>query len=495
MAFDFGDGMDCYAAATDMDDGYWDSSTGSITSWGFVAGRFAGSQALSMTVGNISLVKSSAVNDAVHHIVLAFRQTAAVSGTTSGAYVTLSDGTTAQCSIVFQSGGNILLTSGAPGGTVLDTYTGAVALANTWYAFEFEIAINNTTGSWAVRKNGNPSNDRALGSLDTQNSANPYANKITLGMTSAVNAQQVDDLYWRSSAATGSFLSDIRCYTRAPASDASVQFSKAPQTLTQTPFAQGSNNALPANVTRYAPFVSPHDGTISTATVSVNANYTGNLKCAIFSSTGSAPASVLSSTTIIVNPTAGTNTIAFITPAAVVKGSQYWLGIVTDAATAAVNTTFPTSTGVTTPTTYAAFPVATPTPVTTGLAQQVITFTVTISANYGLVAEAQQDTTASYVYDSVVGHSDLYGIAAIASTPLTTFAVTTRAYAIKSDAGTRTMAVQLKSGGTTVASPTVVLTPSNWQWAWRHDTTDPATGAAWTAAAVNVCSIGPTVIA
>ena len=103
-----------------------------------------------------------------------------------------------------------------------------------------------------------------------------------------------------------------------------------------------------------------------------------------------------------------------------------------------------------------------------------------------MVAEAQQDATTSYVYDSVAGHADLYGIAAIASTPLTTFAVTTRAYVIKSDAGTRTMAVQLKSGSSTVASPTVVLTPSNWQWAWRHDTVDPATGSAWTAAAVNM---------
>jgi hypothetical protein len=115
--------------------------------------------------------------------------------------------------------------------------------------------------------------------------------------------------------------------------------------------------------------------------------------------------------------------------------------------------------------------------------------------NYMMVAEAQQDATTSYVYDSVPGHADFYGINAIASTPLTTFAVTTRAYMIKSDAGTRTAAVQLKSGGTTVASPTVVLTPSNWQWAWRHDTTDPATGAAWTAAAVNVAQVGPTVIA
>ena len=117
------------------------------------------------------------------------------------------------------------------------------------------------------------------------------------------------------------------------------------------------------------------------------------------------------------------------------------------------------------------------------------------ASNFSCVDEPQQNTTTDYVFSSTPGHADFYGIAAIASTPLTTFAVTTRAYGIKSDAGTRTMAVQLKSGGTTVASSTVVLTPSNWQWAWRHDTLDPATGAAWTAAAVNTAQVGPTCIA
>jgi hypothetical protein len=64
----------------------------------------------------------------------------------------------------------------------------------------------------------------------------------------------------------------------------------------------------------------------------------------------------------------------------------------------------------------------------------------------------------------------------------------------KSDAGSRTAAVQLKSGATTVASPTLTLTTSGWQWAWRMDLTDPNTSAAWTAAAVNAAQIGPTVV-
>jgi hypothetical protein len=117
--------------------------------------------------------------------------------------------------------------------------------------------------------------------------------------------------------------------------------------------------------------------------------------------------------------------------------------------------------------------------------------TIAVGTNNCLVNEPQQDAATSYVYDSTPGDQDFYGIGAIASTPVSTIAVTTRALMQKSDAGSRTAAVQLKSGATTVASPTLTLTTSGWQWAWRTDVIDPATGAAWTAAAVNNAQVGP----
>jgi hypothetical protein len=120
---------------------------------------------------------------------------------------------------------------------------------------------------------------------------------------------------------------------------------------------------------------------------------------------------------------------------------------------------------------------------------------LTPAGNFALVNELQQDALTTYVFDSTPGDQDFYGIASIASTPATVIATTVRAYAQKSDAGTRTMAVQLKSGATTVASPTLVLTTSGFAWAWRTDLTDPATGAAWTPAAVNNATIGPKTVA
>jgi hypothetical protein len=52
----------------------------------------------------------------VHHLVRV-QQTAALSGTTLGMYLQLSDGATNQCCIVFRSDGAILLTSATPAGT------------------------------------------------------------------------------------------------------------------------------------------------------------------------------------------------------------------------------------------------------------------------------------------------------------------------------------------------------------------------------------------
>jgi hypothetical protein len=344
MAWSWGDGFDLYAAAADMATGYWDTVSGTGT---FTAGRFAGSQAFVGAAATTFMAKSSGSNDAVHHIVCAFRQTVAISGSSLYFGIQLVDGTTAQCTIVFRSDGAILLASGGITGTVLATYTGAFPLNNTWYAFEFEVAINNTTGSFAVRKNGNASNDFSAASLNTRGgTANNYANKLQLTASSSATGQNLDDLFWRSDASSVAWMGDIRCYTRMPASDASVQFSRS----------AGATNA-------------------------------------------------------------------------------------------------------------------------------------------SCVDEAQQNALTDYVFDSTPGHADFYNIAAIASTPASTIAVTTRAYMQKSDAGTRTAAVNLKSGATTVASPTLTLTTSGWLWAWRMDLTDPNTAAAWTAAGVNNAQIGPVVIA
>lgn len=222
----FGDGFDLYAAPTDGGAGYWDSYVTSQSQYTLQPGRFTGSQAFQMAGGSgVAYVKSSGQNDAVHHIVCAFWQNAAISGTTLGFYLQFSDASTNQCCIVFRSDGAVLLTSATPAGTVLATYTGAVTASSTWTAFEFEVVINNTTGSFTVRKNGNVGTpDFQATSLNTRPGTNNYANKLTTGSQGNITSQRVDDLLWRSDPTSVPWVGDIRCYTRMPASDVQKQF-------------------------------------------------------------------------------------------------------------------------------------------------------------------------------------------------------------------------------------------------------------------------------
>jgi hypothetical protein len=222
----------------------------------------------------------------------------------------------------------------------------------------------------------------------------------------------------------------------------------------------------------------------------LTAGYTGNMKCAVFAApSGTTLGAVLATATAIANPIAGNNAFTFPTPASLAKGGQFVVGF--DSDTTSGTWTTGSTTGYTSATAYASFPAGGAT-LTTAQALPVYAVTCTPTDNNSLVNEAQQDGAVTYVYDSNVGDADLYGIAALSGTPAAVVAVTTRAFVQKSDAGTRSGAVQLKSGATTVQSPSAALSTS-WGWLYRTDLADPATGAAWTVTAVNNAQVGPVV--
>lgn len=502
MAFFFGDGFDLYSTITDCG-GYWDGAFGGTASLTLSAsGRFTGSRGISpATIATVPYItKTSGVNDSVHHITLAFQQTATLTGSALAFFCTLYDGATAQCTIIFRSDGALLLTSGIVTGTVLATYTGAVAATNTWYAFEIEVVINNTTGSISVRKNGNTSNDFSLGSLNTRNSTNNYANKLGIG-ADAGTAQIIDDLLWRSDASSVAWVGDIRCWTRMPASDASVAWSR-PSTFGLLPYSSGSSTgSVNANNARFSGFTS-QGGSVGSVTVTMVTAPTLNMKCALFAcvgstlgATGSVGAILGTATASIANPAIGVNTFTFSPAVAISAGTLFYVGVCVDANTGggAIGQGATAGPSATSATTYASFPLATPTLTATAQANINVSPVFTPSANFSAVADPQQDGANSYVYSSTVSQSDLYGIAAIGSTPNATIGVTTRGYLQKSDAGTRTVGVQLQSGGTNVQAPSGGIGVGQFQWVWRSDTVDPNTGSAWTASAVNAAQIGAVV--
>jgi hypothetical protein len=498
--FFFGDGFELYAAPADAYAGgtYWDSGSGN---WSLVAGRFSGSRAAQNLSSGAWMQKASGQNDGIHHINLAFQQTAPISGTTLGFYVRLTDGATNQCTVVFRTDGAILLVSGGPTGTVLATYTGAVTVVSTWYGFEMEVVVHNTAGSFTVRKNGNPANDFTLGSLNTRGgTANNYANGIAIGMQSPVSGQHtVDDFLWRSDAASVPWAGEVRCFTRMPASDVTVQWTPSGSVVPASNYPGGTNaNTGLAASARYLPFTAPIGGTVGSATMQCATAVTANIKCAIYAAVAGVPTTVLGSATLTTNPGIGTTTFTFSTPVPVTQGAQYFLAFRQDTASGAFNYLAGTPPGGYVPlsnsTTYAAFPETNP-PSTSVSTNYGATINITPSAaNAGMVADTMQDAAASYVSSSTPGQTDLYGIAPIAGTPTGIVGVTTRALAQKSDAGTRNVALRLRSGATDVTGTSTALGTA-FGWVWRSDTVDPATGAAWSAVAVANLKIGQTVSA
>lgn len=492
MAWFFGDGFDLYAVPADAIAGHWDSGSAAFN---LTAGRFSGGRGIVWVGSSAWLIKSSGQNDAVHHIVCAYTQANAVSGTTLGLYLQLSDGATNQCCIVFRSDGAILLTSATPTGTVLATYTGAYTLTNTWYAFEFEVVIHNTAGSFTVRKNGNTVADFTATALNTRPGTNAYANKLTVGANTAMSGSAFDDILWRSDPTSVAWAGDIRCYTRMPSTDAAAAWVR-PSTFQMQPYAGATTTGnVTANAGRYTPFVS-QGGTIGSVVVNLLVGYTGNMKCAIFGSTAGAPGAILQSATApISNPVLGANTFTFSPAVSIAKGTQFFVGICSDtSATSALTegSTAPYATAAFNSTTplYASWPGANPT--TTVTNAHPFFPVVTSAANADAVADSFEDGAASYVLSSNPGDVDRYTLTSISGTPTSILGVVTRAYMEKSDAGSRTVAVQLTSGSTTVESAAVAPS-TTWGWVERTDLTDPATGAAWTATGVNNAQIGVTV--
>lgn len=499
MSFFFADSFDLYALPADAALGHWDSITASFQ---LGVGRFAGSQSMSANTTGQSLVKSSGLNEGVHHFVVAIMQTAAISGSSIGHYIALFDGATAQCSVVFRSDGAILLAIGGANGTTIATYAGAVTASNTWFAFEIEVVVHNTAGSITVRKNGNPSNDFFLGSLNTRSSANNYANKITIGALTAV-ASWFDDFIWRSDPTSVAWIGDVRSYVRRPASDASVQWTPSGAVAPIVPYFSALNTGLgvPAGQARYQAFTASYTGTVVTVSLYAWAAITANLKAAIYAASNNTstavPTTALATSNVVANPALGAFTFTFPSPPSVTQGTQYFLAFDQDTTSGSIgyNNLASSYLSWSNVTAYASFPVSNPGTLSAGAALWYqVNITPGAGANAPMVCEPIQDSATTYVFSSTVSQSDLYGLSSLSATPATIVATVTRAFVQKSDAGTRNVAVQLKSGSTTVQGASTALN-TTFGWLTRVDAVDPATGAAWTAVGVNNATIGAQVTA
>lgn len=506
MAWIFGDSFDFYAASADALLGHWDG--GAITNYQLSTpanARFGVGQALNIfSVNATGINKASGSNDATHHVVFAYRNNATASNSTCLS-ITLYDGATAQCSINFNPFlGNITLTSGLSSGTVLATYAANLA-SGIWYGLEFEVTINNTTGSFKVRVNGNTADDFSATGLNTRGgTANNYANKIAiLAPNGPNNTLSVDDFLWfnTSGAAPNTWVGDIRAEQKMPngvAATSGMTVSPSTQDLGDG-VSQVTNTALTStNKVAFSPVMSLGvSGSITGITFTFGTAFTGHYKLGIYDGTAGTPGSLLAQTAEQTNAIVGVVTVSLITPLAVTPTTKFFVACLADAAMTGVTLSqsanvipnsltqtyasgFPANAG--NPSIQAAF--------TTGVHGRV---TIAPDTSYG-VSQAITDGDTSFVYSATVGANDLYTIPALSSTPLSVVAVQTRMQVRKSDTALRQARIQVKSGATTSNGGTVTLS-SSYVYTSKVDTVDPNTAAAWTGAAVNSMQIGEYVVA
>ena len=126
----------------------------------------------------------------------------------------LRDGSSQQLYVFFDTAGKLRIYRG--GGVLLATSVDPLPIL-TWSYVEFKASIDNASGSYELRVNG--AAWLAAGGVDTQNTANAFANYVCLGITGANDANvYYDDFYLcdTSGAANNDFLGDVRIDVLAP---------------------------------------------------------------------------------------------------------------------------------------------------------------------------------------------------------------------------------------------------------------------------------------
>ena len=111
------------------------------------------------------------------------------------------------------------------------------------------------------------------------------------------------------------------------------------------------------------------------------------------------------------------------------------------------------------------------------------------ATHFGVVDEIVNSTTNYITLPDTSGDKEVFGVASLASTPVSVWAVKVETLTSKSDAGTFLLQPLVRSSGTESDGASQPLTTS-YSTQQSIFETDPATSAAWTGSAVNAMQIG-----
>lgn len=483
MAWLFGDSFDFYSLAADMLGGpapLWLTAS----NCSLAAGRFPGSRGpVGGSLGGVISGRIWSSNETTVFAIVAVKSTLA-----QPAGFSLFDGATAQCSVTFETNGSITHRRGLTTGTTVATYPGAL-VANIWTHFQFKMTIDNAAGSFTVRKDGATSDSFAASGFDNQNTANNYANSIQVLLSTAGGAPVPtwDDLlvFSDNGAAPNTWVGDVRAVQQMVASDpVSPTFARSPDPILLGPsVSTGTTFTHLANSIHQTQITPTHEGRIAKLTINLSSPLTGHITAGIYSGIN-----LVQQASVLTNPGAGFNDFIFSPPVALAKVT-YGIVLHADAAFALVSTANWIPSNAMNLTYTGTLP-ATVSLITSTL--NGIFYATEIPFSYGMLNEATQDGDSSYIYDSNVGDEDDFGIAPLATAPLAIIGAVGKMFVRKSDAGSRSGDLYLRSGASninvgsgplsTTAGFLSLLAPA-----------DPNTGAAWTASGINALTLGPKV--
>lgn len=499
-----GDSFDYYGSTADLAHSVWSAwgGGGAFGSSGAPLGgtpsRFNLGQYYQAAGGDM-LTKNFGSNEPTIHLAVAVYMPGTLGGSTVGGFIRLQDGATNQCCICFDGGGTITLRQGDRTGAALATFPNAF-LATTWTHFQFRVVIDPATGTFTVRKNGQPVDTFAATGLNTRGSPNSYANAVVLGYAGGLaNNHLFDDFlcYSGGGAAPNTWVGDVRAICLPPVGDtAQKQFAvtAAPSLTFGSSIALASQVMTPGWIYCALPLSPPRSGPVTSIETRANATFTGHVTLGIYANDGpnGAPGTLVATANEVTNPPAAPILWTFATAPVLSSLRQYYVALIADGAFVYSDDNSNSSPAVW----NGARPYASGFPNPAGglgtgtiLGQLFVRVTVGGSANTAGVSEPLANGDTDYVYDATVGDEDLYQVDSLPVTPIAIVGVVTKLYCKKSDSGTRQAQIRLASGATEVGGVDTAIS-STYGYLSRVDTTDPNTGAAWTAAAVNACKIG-----
>lgn len=110
--------------------------------------------------------------------------------------------------------------------------------------------------------------------------------------------------------------------------------------------------------------------------------------------------------------------------------------------------------------------------------------------NYEMVDDDGSDDDASYIESDAIDDADTFTFDSLSSTPASILAVATTIIAKKTDSGSRELESIVRVGGTDYSHATAINCTDGYVSSQRVFTTNPATGSAWSAAAVAALEAG-----